>query len=700
MNRISVMAPFGVVRRTKNFPGFGVLAQLGLPLLIVLALGCNVFSPPGENPEGGTESSTTLVNPTGANNAGGAPGEINVKGRLVFPRRAEVSFQRAGEVEEILVAQGDRVSAGQVLARLNDDHFPILEDELVRLEFQIADALEKIKVINVDYTGEPLLTAQREETVARLELANTQAEDFFEDIDQTHDDRVVAATSERDQAKHALDAAEDALAKTRRDQAANHALVVSAAEQGVADSELALDRAMDALEDYQDNFGDDSIRARDRITGADFVLDQARERLDDYRTELEQNTIRSQDRVTEAELALDLARDTLEDFIDEHDRRIIRARTVVGAADEAVDAAREPLTQFLRNPIRDLQVDGKPVDVAKLRSLQAAVDLAESNLAEAQKDLAELEEGPDRLRVQELESNITVAELNLTRARDDLAELEEGPDPVFLKELESGVEIAELNLVSARDDLAELEEGPEFLVLNQLETQVETAKANLEHARKRLKDEREGPDALIVPRLELNILLAQRRLDLAEKNLQDMIDDGPNRDSIPLMEKEIASRLAQIDQLYEGPDSLQLAQIRSLNSAIGLAYERREDILEEMDEILVRAPFDGVIYLLNVEVDDQVNKHSRVMEVIDPSLVSIEGFVDATDVTYVHTGSSARVSIDSMPGVEIRGMVSGLDSDPRTERGVISYPVSVEVELPPGEEVPFRLSAVDVVIMP
>ena len=90
----------------------------------------------------------------------------------------------------------------------------------------------------------------------------------------------------------------------------------------------------------------------------------------------------------------------MQDFVDEHDRRVIRARTVLGAADDALDATKIPLTQFLRSPIRDLQADGKPVDVAKLRSLQAAVDLAEANLEKAEEDLAELEEGPDLLRIQ------------------------------------------------------------------------------------------------------------------------------------------------------------------------------------------------------------------------------------------------------------------------------------------------------------
>ena len=45
-------------------------------------------------------------------------------------------------------------------------------------------------------------------------------------------------------------------------------------------------------------------------------------------------------------------------------------------------------------------------------------------------------------------------------------------------------------------------------------------------------------------------------------------------------------------------------------------------------------------------------------------------------------------------------MVVEVEQDPRTERGVISYPVTIGVDVPDGIEVPFRLSAVDVVVFP
>ena len=98
----------------------------------------------------------------------------------------------------------------------------------------------------------------------------------------------------------------------------------------------------------------------------------------------------------------------------------------------------------------------------------------------------------------------------------------------------------------------------------------------------------------------MNVTLAQQRLDLAERRVQELRDDGPDRKSVPLMEKEIASRLQQIEDLYTGPDAVKLAQIESLNAAIALAQDRIGDIREEMEEYSLVAPFDGVIYLVNV----------------------------------------------------------------------------------------------------
>ncbi len=691
-----------ITKRLQNLTRWRFAGIIGLAALLLLigsiAYGTtSLFGGDRPLPEKGSPQDGA---PKPTHPAETTPSEIAVNSWLVFPLREELAFERAGEVSEILVSEGDRVTQGQLLARLNTDHFPALEEELARLSFQVAEAQDNIKKINLDYRDDPLLAAQREEAVARLEYANTQTKDFFEDIDQNYADALTAATITLSQAKLTLDHAQDDLDEALRDLDANHAQVLAEAFRAKADAKLALDQAIERLADYRNDLSDDSIRAQDQVTEAELALDLAQEQLADYQKDLGDNSIRAQDQVTETELALDLAQEQLADFITDHDQLILRARTLIGAAEDAVDAAQKPLTQFLRSPTRDLEADGKPVDVAKLESLRAAVELAESNLVQAKQDLAELEEGPDPFRLQELESNITVAELNLDQAKDDLAELEEGPDPFRLQELESNITVAELNLTQTKEDLAELEEGPDLLILEQLQAQVDLSQIVLSQAEKFLKEKLEGPDRLIVRSLSLTVELAETRLESAERDVNELVEDGPDRKVVPLREKEIATRLAEIDKLYEKPDTLRLAQIASIRAGITTAQERIDDIQEEMEESLLRAPFDGMIFLLNVEVDDLVNKYSRVIELLDPREVLIEGLVDATDVRFVIAGATARVSIDSLPDRELTGKVANVAQDPSTERGIISYPLTIRVDLPAGLEVPPRLSVVTSVVIP
>ena len=621
INHLSKLKPW-------HIGGLIALAAL-LALIGSLGYGTSNLFGGGTQPDPAENSSTITAQDTPA------AGEIAVRSRLMFPRRAELTFDTAGEVEEILVSQGDWVTAGQALARLDTDHFPALEREMVQLRYDILAARDTILQINLDFSDEPLQALRREEAVAGLELAIDQAEEFLEDVDRNHADTLTAATENRNQAQLALDRARDDLEEVLADLDADHEQVLAESFRARADAELALDRAL--------------------------------ERLDDYNEDLERGAIRAQDLVTAAELAQELAKDALTDFIDEHDRIIALARTQVGAAEVALDAAQTPLTNFLRSPSRDLEADNKPIDIPLLRRLQAAVALAESQLDKARSDLAELEEGPDSFILETLQSNVTVAELNLTQARDDLAELEEGPD--------------------------------QFIV-EQIEAEVDLARVILAQAQKFLNENLEGPDRLILRRLGLAVELAETRLELAERNVNELIEEGIDRVAVALSEKQIATRRAEIEQLFEEPDALQLLQIESLEAGIILSIERMEDIREDMEETLLHAPFDGVIFLMNLEVDDRVNKYSRVMELLDPRVVVVEGLIDAADAPLVTLGAAARVGIGSLPGQELTGTVTVVGQEPSTQRGIVSYPISIQVDLPAGTEVPPRLSAVTSVIIP
>jgi multidrug resistance efflux pump len=75
-----------------------------------------------------------------------------------------------------------------------------------------------------------------------------------------------------------------------------------------------------------------------------------------------------------------------------------------------------------------------------------------------------------------------------------------------------------------------------------------------------------------------------------------------------------------------------------------------DDASEELKGAIILAPFDGVVSLLNVETDDIVDDESRVIELVAPGSVVVEGLIDATNIQFVKEGSKARVTIASVPG--------------------------------------------------
>jgi len=113
----------------------------------------------------------------------------------------------------------------------------------------------------------------------------------------------------------------------------------------------------------------------------------------------------------------------------------------------------------------------------------------------------------------------------------------------------------------------------------------------------------------------------------------------------------------------------------------------------------LRAPFDGRVSLVNLEIDDPVNDESRVMEIIDPRQVEVAGLVGAIDLPFVQVQASARLQIGSLLGRELFGVATTVGESPPTERGVVSYSIDIAVELPNDVVMPIKPSSVAVVLI-
>lgn len=93
----------------------------------------------------------------------------------------------------------------------------------------------------------------------------------------------------------------------------------------------------------------------------------------------------------------------------------------------------------------------------------------------------------------------------------------------------------------------------------------------------------------------------------------------------------------------------------------------------------VTAPFDGVVVRRQVEPGTLVSPGMPLFVVEDTSRYRMDVTLDASDVRVARLGTTARVRIDSLPGVELMGTIVELEAgaDPGTQT------VRARIDLPP-----------------
>jgi RND family efflux transporter MFP subunit len=113
----------------------------------------------------GSQSTLTTVNVT----RGDIVKTVLVDGSLVMPNKAYLSFGATGTVEEVLVDEGNNVTEGQVLARLDA---PSLESSVEMAELQVEIAEEQVKAARAQYEkAQDLPGADEDAAKASWEIA-------------------------------------------------------------------------------------------------------------------------------------------------------------------------------------------------------------------------------------------------------------------------------------------------------------------------------------------------------------------------------------------------------------------------------------------------------------------------------------------------------------------------------------------------
>ncbi len=171
--------------------------------------------------------------------------------------------------------------------------------------------------------------------------------------------------------------------------------------------------------------------------------------------------------------------DNLAELEVQADRSVSAAKTAFERAENALNVAEKVLEDLT-----------EPAGPSEMVDMEAAVQLAKTNLADAEESLQELLEPEDvSLSVQNLEAQAVLARANIRQAQEDIEDLMEDKDETERAVLLEDIEVARLDLEQKRDDLQDLiERDPESLDLAVLQVNVASAKVALSQAEQRLSE--------------------------------------------------------------------------------------------------------------------------------------------------------------------------------------------------------------------
>ena len=651
-----------------------------------------------------------------------AGSEIDYEVRLAEARQSEAD---AGvELQEAM----------QILADFAPLHrLEIIQARQVAVDAEAAldAALTAVAEFNPQHR-ESLAQARQEEADAVLVLDT--ARNDLETFNSTYGQQVAEARETRASKEVVLQTAIEDLEDLMPDHDKN--LVES--RKAVADARLALDQATGVRERYEQSNRrriDTLIGEKDELEAA---LTEAESRLAELLLSQESGTGGLETSIYKQEFAasslrerLALTNDGLNDWTRLVSSEELAQKTLDGAIAELtrLEAGVDPFEAAQRRAnvelaraefraaIETLASLETGEGAAQRKQLEAAVDLAEERRAKATQERLELEDGPDSVRLAQLEAAVATARAGLTEARRDLSDLVILADPEMISAWEARVSRAEAAVAeadssswavatewldTARGIIAALSSGADAQELAAIEARVALAQSRLKAASEEVTRLAGGPDPRESAAAQAEEARLSAKLAQAREDLSDFLS-GPDADEIKLLEAQATLAQARLDsaiedfeELRQGPDPVEVALLEAKVESARQAMMEADDLLAQA---VLKAPFDGLVSQVMVEVGDDVQPRTEIVEVVNPGVVEVDGIVDEIDVLSVRLGTQARVTVDAVPEETIRGTVTKISPGASNQQGVVTYPITISVDVRDGLELREGLSAVASIVL-
>ncbi len=686
--------------------------------------------------------------------------QVYTNGSLVFPNKEALGFGSQGTVGQVSVEEGDLVAQGQLLASLDSASKATLERAAAQARVDLRDAQDLLDEIASGPDIDDLQSAQDSVTFAEkdldvangdLKLANWEWESELETAQEALDDaqeeyvkpfqKWLGITPYGEQVNMTPQDLLDSLGIDL--DALYDPSLRNASPEGMSSDDPATPWNEVLVYTWLNIFPgqivvtcDDDVPFQgaciyDEMTTPWDTLSGALEALDTTQIQAAGALAKAENAVAAAEDALDKARDALDHLTAATDELTLALRQAeVAEAQWALDTALQELEvgQLLAS-----------VDGTSTATLERVVAQARLDLRDAQDLLDEIANGPDLDELQSAQDSVTSAREDLDVANGDLK--------LANLEWESKLETAQEALDDAQEEY--VKPFQKWLGITPNAEQVNMAPQDLLDSlgidltalydpRLRFSDLRRNaspdgmpPDDPATPWSEslvytwLNIFPGQivvtcdndvsfqgvciygemttpwdilsgalEAFDTTQIQAASAITKAEN--AVAAAEETLDKARDALDDLTAGTDELMLA-LRQAD--VAEAQSVLDDALQDLEDIDIHAPFDGIVSRVNIEDGGQVGPDALAIEVTDPSVIEMDGSVDEIDVLFIQTGALATVTLDALQGQVLTGEVSTIGSAGAGQQGIVTYPVGIRLQVPTGIDLREGLTATASIVL-
>jgi RND family efflux transporter MFP subunit len=176
----------------------------------------------------------------------------------------------------------------------------------------------------------------------------------------------------------------------------------------------------------------------------------------------------------------------------------------------------------------------------------------------------------------------------------------------------------------------------------------------------------------------------------AEGRLNEAIEDAR------IEELEAKNRVDRArSALYEASEELKLLESGPLTStlmraelAVDQALLTLEQARADLEAVVLRAPFDGVVAAVHGVAGDQISAGASLITLLDPAAVEAQVTVIEEDLPLVEVGQPVEVFFDARPDAAVQGRVARIvpQREPGSDRPL--YPVYVALDQLPEKLAP------------